>query len=268
MLHHQQTTNALANTDSPMIEPWVGADRWVATLAHELRNPLTAMMLSLGELKSVCPTDPAARLAQIAMEVASHMARVIDDTLDLCRSRHVKLPIQTERVDLARVVTAALRSAHPFVVRRRHSLSVSLPSHPVVLLTNPSRLQQILTNLLINAAKYTKPGGEIFLTVQSTADLLVIKVRDNGMGMTPDVLSQLFKPHWQRSSPPPDHGDGLGIGLAIVKLLAELHGGSVSAHSEGPGKGAEFVVRLPDCVVQSDYRLDLGCLYQTKQLPA
>jgi len=238
------------HTDRPVKESSNQTERWLATLAHELRDPLSVIIMSLDELQGTCADEPAARFTrQIAKDSASHMARVIDDVLDLCRAHRGKLPAQTERTDVTRMVMGAVRSAHFQLASRGHKLSVSLPSEQMVIKAHPSRLQQILTNLLINAAKNTDPGGEISLTISDSAGTFVMSVRDNGAGMTPDFVSQVFDSHWKKPSFEPGNSDGLGIGLALVKSLVELHSGTVSVSSDGLGKGSEFIVRLPDCVL-------------------
>jgi signal transduction histidine kinase len=164
----------------------VRAERWLATLAHELRDPLSAIIMSLDELRQVCGGEASAsQTRQIAMDSAVHMSKVIEDVLDLCRTHTAKPAIGTETVDLSRIVIAAVRCAHLQMARRRHHLSVSLQPSNLMIRAHPSRLQQILTNLLVNAAKYTAPSGEIALDVQALEDVLVISVRDNGVGMVP-----------------------------------------------------------------------------------
>jgi signal transduction histidine kinase len=239
----------------PVNDPFNRTERWMATLVHELRDPLSVVMMSLEELQKTCATEPATRLThQIASDSASHMARVIQDVMDLCRAHRGNASMQTERTDVTRVVMGAMRSAHLHLASRGHKLSVSLPAEQLVVNAHPSRLQQILTNLLINAAKNTEPGGEIALTIQDSAGSVLMSVRDNGVGMTPGFASQIFESHWKKPSFEPKDPDGLGIGLALVKSLVELHGGTIGVRSDGPGKGSEFLVRLPDCVLADDER--------------
>jgi signal transduction histidine kinase len=221
----------------------------MATLAHELRDPLSAIILSLDELKNICASEPlAGHTHQIAADSASHMARVIDDTLNLCRCHRHALPVQGEPANMNPIVLGAVNSARLQLQGRGHKLSVSLPTEQLLINAHPVRLQQILTNLLINAAKNTQPGGEISLTIKNSAGTLVISVRDNGVGMTPSFVSSIFDSHWKTPSFDAKPSDGLGIGLALVKSLVQLHNGTVAVSSDGPGLGSEFVVRLPDCV--------------------
>jgi signal transduction histidine kinase len=222
--------------------------RLLAILAHELRNPLASIMLALRALSEPGIDEPMARHARDAAErQARHMARIIEEVLDLCRAGQNKLSLCKERVDLAAVVAGAIETAGAFLATSGHHLTVSLPPEPVSLVADPSRLNQILTNLLTNAAKYTDPGGEICLAAEVAAGEVVLQVRDNGMGIAPDLLPRVFDLFQQGDGPCDQACGGLGIGLALVKSLVELHGGNVSAFSAGPGTGSQFVVRLLDC---------------------
>src|SRR5262245_17173778 len=219
-------------------------DEALATLAHELRDPLATILLAL-ELHSG-DDDPAARRALTA---AAHQARravrIVDDLFDLCAGSRGRLTLRKEVVELAAVVAGAPEATAHLFAARGHRLTVSLPAGPVFLVADPVRLEQVLTNLLANAAKFTDPGGDIGLTAGADAGQAVLRVRDNGRGIAPDLLPRVFEPFWQG----PGRGEkgvrGLGLGLALVKSLVGLHGGSIAAHSEGPGTGAEFQVRLP-----------------------
>jgi signal transduction histidine kinase len=220
----------------------------IAILAHELRNPLQSIMFALRALRGRRDREPMARQAcDIAEHQARHMARIIEDVLDLCRAGQGKLSLRKERLDLAAVVAGAIETAGAFLAARGHHLTVSLPPGPVSLVADPSRLNQILTNLLTNAAKYTDPGGEICVAAEVAAGAVVLQVSDNGMGITPDLLPRVFDLFQQGDVPGDQAYGGLGIGLALVKSLVELHGGKVAASSGGPGKGSQFVVRLLDC---------------------
>jgi signal transduction histidine kinase len=155
------------------------------------------------------------------------------------------LPICKDVVDLAAVVAGATETTSHLLAARGHRLTVSLPAGPVSLMADPVRLEQVLANLLANAAKFTDPGGDIRVTAQTEAGQAVLRVRDNGRGIAPDLLPRVFDPFWQGPGRGENGARGLGLGLALVKSLVELHGGSIAAHSEGPGTGAEFIVRLP-----------------------
>jgi signal transduction histidine kinase len=222
----------------------VPLDESLATLAHELRDPLATILLALETLPG--DGDPATQRAlQIAARQARRAVRMVDDLFDLCAASRDKLPLRKDMVELGAVVTSATETTAHLLAARRHRLTVSLPTEPVVLVADPSRLEQVLTNLLANAAKFTDLGGHIRLSAAVEAGQAVLRVRDDGRGIAPDVLPQVFDLFRQG----PDLGDrgrvGLGIGLALVKSLVEQHGGSVAAHSDGTGTGAEFVVRLP-----------------------
>jgi signal transduction histidine kinase len=220
----------------------------IAILAHELRNPLQSIIFALRDLRDRRVDEPMARQARDSAErQAWHMARIIEDVLDLCHAGQGKLSLRKERVDLAAVVAGAIETAGAFLATRGHHLTVSLPPEPVSLVADPSRLNQVLTNLLTNAAKYTDPGGEICLTAEVAAGAVVLQVRDNGIGIAPDLLPRVFDLFQQGEGPGDQACGGLGIGLALVKSLVELHGGNVSAFSGGPGTGSQFVVRLLDC---------------------
>jgi signal transduction histidine kinase len=245
-------------SDSPVTDAILREERWMATLAHELREPLCAMLMSLDELSSVCAENPEARITQrIARESGLHMAAVIDDILELYRAHSSNLPACLERLtqeprqaELSRIVMAAVRASHVQMAKRGHQLSVSLPMQNLLIKGRSSRLQQILTNLLVNAAKYTETSGDIALNIQRSANTLVISVRDNGVGMSPVLVAQIFANHWKGIPRSLDERCGLGIGLALVKSLAELDGGTVVFESEGLGKGSEVIVRLPNYIDQ------------------
>jgi signal transduction histidine kinase len=228
----------------------VPTDESLATLAHELRGPLATILFALEAIPG--DSDPAARRARsIAEHQARQAVRLVDDLFDLCAGSRNSLPLRKEVVDPAAIVARAIEATAHLLAARRHRLTVSLPSRPVVLFADPLRMEQVLTNLLANAAKFTDPGGHIRLTVEAEGGHIVLRVRDNGRGIAPELLPQMFELFRQG----PEHGNkrtvGLGLGLALVKSLVELHKGSVEAHSDGPGTGTEFIVRLPACLRDS-----------------
>jgi signal transduction histidine kinase len=248
--HHERTERS---TEADL-DPELGEaenrleDRLIATLAHELRNPLASIMTALRVLRDRRVDEPmAGRALDAAERQARHMVRIIEDVLDLCRAGRGKLSLRKERVDLAAVVAGAIETADTLLATRGHHLTVSLPPGPVSLVADPSCLNQILTNLLTNTAKYTDPGGEIGLAAEVAAGEVVLRVRDNGIGIAPDLLPRVFDLFQQGDGPGGRGCGGLGIGLALVKSLVELHGGSVAAFSGGPGMGSQFVVRLLAC---------------------
>jgi signal transduction histidine kinase len=220
-------------------------DELLGTLAHELRSPLVTIV-SAAQVANECAMEPPARRALAVMERQSQQAlRIIDDLFDICAGASGKLSLRREVVQLADLVAAATETAGHLLTARRHRLMVSLPPAAVSLEGDPLRLTQVLTNLLSNAAKFTEPGGHIGLTARVEAGEIVLRVRDNGRGIAPDLLPRVFDLFYQVPGQGKPATGGLGIGLALVKSLVELHGGSVAAFSDGPGTGCEFVVRLP-----------------------
>jgi signal transduction histidine kinase/CheY-like chemotaxis protein len=225
------------------------ADRkseFLAMLAHELRNPLAPILNAL-ELMRLCPADSAAcaRAREIASEQISHLARLVDDLLDVSRITHGRIQLRKEIVDLAQVVNQAVDSVRPLSDTRGRELSVSLPPEPVRLEADPTRLVQVLSNLLNNATKYTNDGGRIELTAERDGQEVVLRVRDTGIGMAPELLPRVFDLFTQGERGLDRSQGGLGIGLTMVRSLVEMHGGRVTAHSDGLGRGSEFIVRLP-----------------------
>jgi signal transduction histidine kinase len=221
-------------------------DESLATLAHEFRDPLATILLALEVIP--CDGDPAARRVRtIAEHQAQRVVRIVDDLFDLCAGSRDKLPLRKEVVELPAIVAGATETTAHLLAARGHRLTVSLPAEPVFLVADPLRLAQVLTNLLANAAKFTEPGGHIRLTAEAEAGQAVLRVRDNGQGIAPDLLPRVFDLFWQGPGLGNKGACGLGLGLALVKSLVELHGGSVAACSDGPGTGSEFIVRLPVC---------------------
>jgi signal transduction histidine kinase len=221
-------------------------DEFLAMLAHELRNPLAPILNALHVIRVA--EDPAALGAarDIVERQVKHMARLIDDLLDISRINSGRIKLQKERVELAAVVKGAIESVAPLIESRRHELVVALPPWPVRLFADPTRLEQVLANLLNNAAKYTPEGGRIWLTAECEGREAVVVVRDNGMGIPSDSLERVFELFAQvdRSLSSASQW-GLGIGLALVRKLVEMHGGSVRASSAGADQGSAFTVRLP-----------------------
>jgi signal transduction histidine kinase len=229
-----------------MTQPWL--DELLGTVAHELRNPLATILSGVYFMASECDLDPAVRRILANVEHESRLAmRLVEDLFDLCAGGLGKLSLRKEAVAVAEVVAKAAESAGRVLAARRHRLTVSLPPEPLSLEGDPLRLEQVLTNLLGNAAKFTNPGGHVRLSAEAEGGQVVLRVRDNGRGIAPDLLPRVFGLFHQIPGPAAPGTGGLGIGLALVKSLVELHGGSVTAHSDGPGTGSEFVVRLPAC---------------------
>ncbi|HWM90126.1 MAG TPA: ATP-binding protein [Thermoanaerobaculia bacterium] len=221
-------------------------DEFLAMLAHELRNPLAPMRHAIEILRAKGPNEPELHWARDVIERQVHqMTRLVDDLLDVSRITRGKIVLRKERVELAEVVSSAVDASRSLVEESNHQLTVTMPPDPVHLEADSARLSQVLFNLLNNAAKYTNPGGHIWLTVERERDGVSIRIRDNGIGIDPEMLPQVFEIFTQaEQSLERSHG-GLGLGLAVVQSLVEMHGGTVTAHSEGIGKGTELVIRLP-----------------------
>jgi signal transduction histidine kinase len=222
-------------------------DEFLALLAHELRNPLAPVLNALHIMRLRGVPDPGLEQARATAErQVRTMARLIDDLLDVSRITRGKIELRKEPVELATAVTRAAESSRPFIEERHHRLELTVPEEPVWLEADPTRLEQVLTNLLNNAAKYTEPGGLIHLTARAEGDEVVLSVRDTGIGISPESLETIFDLFMQVDRSPASTTQwGLGIGLALVRSLVRLNGGRVYARSEGPGRGSEFVVRLP-----------------------
>jgi two-component system CheB/CheR fusion protein len=221
-------------------------DEFLAMLGHELRNPLAAIRYSLQILlSSKGKGDVAPQVTEIIDTQVYNLTRMVDDLLDVSRITRGNIQLRKDKAELAMVIGQAVESARPLIEARSHKLTVALTTQPVHLEADPTRLEQVLVNLLNNAAKYTKPCGDITLTAEREGDEAVIRVQDNGIGIQPELLPKVFDLFVQSEQSQERSQGGLGIGLTLVKKLVEMHGGRIEAHSEGVDKGSEFVVRLP-----------------------
>jgi len=221
-------------------------DEFLATLAHELRNPLAPIRQATIISMSPGASDEQKQWShEVITRQVRHMSLLLDDLLDISRITRGMLELRTEMADLAEVVEAAIETSRPVIDAKLHSLQLDLPAEPTQFAADPLRLAQVVSNLLTNAAKYTDPRGTI--QVRATADdrNVEISVTDSGVGLTQDALSAVFTMFSQVRSTQDRSEGGLGIGLALSKGVVELHGGTIEAHSAGPGKGSEFIVRLP-----------------------
>jgi two-component system CheB/CheR fusion protein len=218
-------------------------DEFLAMLGHELRNPLSAVRNALVTAR----LDPARRerAVDIACRQSDQLARLIDDLLDVARITQGKITLRTQKVCFATIVERAVETARSLIEARTHRLILSLPGNDVLVEGDCARLEQVVVNLLDNAAKYTPPGGTIDVSAQCAAGEIVLRVRDDGMGIAPDLLPRVFDVFAQSKRGLDRPQGGLGIGLTVVRRLVELHGGRVEAHSDGIDRGAEFIVRLP-----------------------
>jgi PAS domain S-box-containing protein len=228
-------------------------DEFLATLAHELRNPLAPIRNALKILQLAGGDPTAADSARAIMErQVGQMVRLIDDLLDVSRITRNRVVLRRGPVPLAEVVDLALEHSRPALEAGGHSLTVSLPPEPLVLDADSARAVQVLTNLLNNAAKYTPPGGRVTLAAERDGSVAVIRITDSGIGIAAADLGRIFEPFTQAGRVPGRLPDGLGVGLTLVKSLVEMHGGSVTAASDGPGKGSTFTVRLPLAAATAD----------------
>jgi len=221
-------------------------DAFIATLAHELRNPLAPIRNGLEILRRLPDLPPVAGRTRDMMErQLVHLVRLVDDLLDVSRISRDRLDLQPERLTLEQVVAHALESSQTLVDAAGHTLELRLPPEPVPLVGDLTRLAQVVSNLVNNAAKYTPPGGHIVLSGQVESGHVLLRVIDNGAGITAEMLPQVFDLFAQAEDTRHSAQGGLGIGLWLVKKLVELHDGAVHAHSDGPGRGSTFSVRLP-----------------------
>ena len=221
-------------------------DEFLAMLAHELRNPLAPIHNALQLMHRQSFTDPQLAWSRdvIGRQLA-HLTRLVDDLLDVSRITRGKINLNKEVIELETLMTRTVETVQPLIDERGHTLTVDVPRGMLAVLGDPTRLVQAIGNLLSNAAKYTERGGRITLAAIESDTELVIRVRDNGIGIPADLMPMIFNLFTQldRTSGPAQ--SGLGIGLALVQRLVEMHGGSVTARSEGLGHGSEFVIRLP-----------------------
>jgi len=221
-------------------------EQFFATLLHELRNPLAPIANAI-ELLARRADDPASVSGArgIIQRQLRQLSRLVDDLLDVSRMSRGRIELRKEPTDLAEVVATAIETARPLIELRGHHLTTGVPRTPLIVHADAVRLGQVVTNLLINAAKYTNPGGHLSVMLERSADCATIRVRDNGIGIPRDLLPRVFD-LFAQAAPGSDGGmGGMGVGLAVARELVQLHEGSITVHSEGPGRGSEFVMSLP-----------------------
>lgn len=226
-------------------------DEFLATLAHELRNPLAPIRTGLAIMKRDPASPTAAQAREIMERQLSHMVRLIDDLLDVSRITLGRLQLKKENVALHTIIEIALEASRPAIEAGHHSLEISLPEQEIVMYADSTRLSQTISNLLNNAAKYTPEHGHIELKARLLSTGIEISVTDNGLGIPPEMTNQVFQLFGQINRTLDRSQGGLGIGLALVRNLVELHGGSVTAASEGPGRGSTFTISLPSSLITS-----------------
>lgn len=221
-------------------------NEFLSMLAHELRNPMAPIRNAVEILRATdAPGTELQWVRDVIERNVNHLVRLVNDLLDISRISQGVIPLQMEHIEVAAIVAQAVEISRPVIDARKHELSVSLPQEPLWLNGDETRLGQVLANLLNNAAKFTQPGGKIWLTVEREPSQIAFRVRDSGIGISPDMLSKIFELFMQVDGSLDRTEGGLGIGLTLVRRLVEMHHGSVQASSSGLGKGSEFVVRLP-----------------------
>jgi signal transduction histidine kinase/CheY-like chemotaxis protein len=230
-------------------------DEFLALLSHELRNPLAPIFTAaqLIKLRGDAPRSPE---LDVILRQCQHLARLVDDLLDVSRVARGKVSLAKKPIELASVVTEAVEATGPLLEARRHQLVVSVPPAGLEIEADAVRLTQVVNNLLSNAARYTPPGGRVAITGYRDGGAVVLSVQDSGVGIEPALLPSVFDMFVQGARGPDRAEGGLGLGLSLVRTLTQLHGGTVTAHSEGPGRGSEFVVRLPACVTLAPSRAE------------
>ncbi|WP_437279752.1 ATP-binding protein [Sorangium sp. So ce375] len=219
-------------------------DEFLAMLGHELRNPLAPIVTAL-HLMRLRAGGHAERERLVIERQIKHLTTLVDDLLDVSRITRGKVELKKQRIEIAEVVAKAVELASPLLEQRRHRLTVAVPSSGLAVDGDVTRLAQVISNLLTNAAKYTESGGEIAVRAERAGGEVVLSVRDNGIGIAPEMLASVFERFVQERQALDRAQGGLGLGLAIVHNLIAMHGGRVSAHSEGRGRGSEFTIRLP-----------------------
>jgi CheY-like chemotaxis protein len=214
-------------------------------LAHELRNPLASISSAVGLLKETRDPENTGWGLDVIDRQGRQLSRLVDDLLDVSRITRGKIELRRELLDAALCLENACEAARPLIVERGHTLQADIPRGSLWLEADPARLEQIVVNLLCNAAKYTPRGGTIWISARPTERSMVIEVRDSGIGIPSDQIAEMFELFVQGERSAARSEGGLGIGLTVVRALCQLHGGSVSAYSAGPGAGTTFTVRLP-----------------------
>ena len=242
---HKHAKRKLAAQTQALADLAHRKDEFLAMLSHELRNPLAALSNAVQLLRLRRDQDPVQQQAHAIIErQAGQLNHLIDELLEISRISTGRIQLRREQMALGSIISRALETTQPLIVQGGHALAVTVPSQPLWLYADAVRLEQVVVNLLTNAAKYTDRGGQISLDVQQEGDFAVLRIADNGIGIVPELLPRIFELFTQAERSLDRSQGGLGIGLCLVQRLVELHGGSVSASST-VGQGSEFVVRLP-----------------------
>jgi CheY-like chemotaxis protein len=233
-------------------------DEFLALLAHELRNPLAPIRSAAHILNLRGTEDPDLKaLYDLIGRQAGQMARLVDDLLDISRLERGKIELRRERVDFSSMVSHAVAVCRTLIETRGHQVGLELPGKALEVDGDPVRIEQMMCNLIANACKHTPPGGEIRIVAERDGNMAVLRVRDNGIGMTQEEMEHIFEMFYQGGKDIGHRAGGLGLGLTLVNSLAELHGGTITTASPGLGQGSEFTLRLP--------ALEEGCPGQTTE---
>jgi signal transduction histidine kinase len=219
-------------------------DRFLAILAHELRNPLASLRLGVDLLRCRANEPPPLAAIEILERQTTVLTRLVDDLLDISRIKADKIELRPEPVELATVLEAALAMSKPLIDERRHALVVETPPEPVTVVGDHFRIVQVVANLLNNAARYTHPGGRIEVTIGSEGEVGIVRVRDNGIGIPPELHDKVFEMFAQERTHS-EASSGLGLGLALARRLVDLHNGTIGVSSEGRDRGSTFEIRVP-----------------------
>ena len=264
-----ERTTALQASEAQLRDAARRKDEFLATLAHELRNPLAPVRNAVQVMRLKGLSTPESKWGyELIDRQVQAMSRLIDDLMDVSRINQGKLELRRERVDVAAVFEAAVESTRPLIDECQHRLALSLPSEPLLLDADPTRMAQAFMNLLNNAAKYMDRGGLIEVAVRRVGDEVVLKIKDGGIGISVDRLDNVFEIFSQVESALARSRGGLGIGLSLTRRLVEMHGGSVTASSAGLGQGSEFEVRLPLALAAADAQGATSAAIEVKQAVA
>jgi PAS domain S-box-containing protein len=246
LTQQKQTEEALRKRTEELATANAHKDRFMAVLSHELRNPLTPIRNVATIISQQAAGNPIVQNATMILDrQVKQMTCMVDDLLDAARIATAKVKLNRELVDACVTVQRAVDTARPIIEEHEHQLKVTLPKEPMWLQADPTRLEQIIVNLLINAAKYTEEGGRISVAAERQEGKVAVSVRDTGIGISPEMLPHVFDLFSQDETSLHLKQSGLGVGLNVARGLVEMHGGTIEAHSEGQRKGSEFVVRLP-----------------------
>ena len=219
-------------------------DNFMAAVAHEMRSPLSVIYYA-NTMNRLAGAEQSSNQLDVIDRQVHHLNLMIEDLLDVSRVARGKIKLNRQRVEASAIVAGAVERARPLIESHQHVLKTQLPPRPVELFADPVRMEQVLTNLLTNAAKYTPDGGEIIVRAEGVDGLVIFSVHDNGIGIEPEMLPRVFDMFAQANRALDRREGGLGIGLALVRKIVEMHGGTVRATSDGNNRGSEFVVSLP-----------------------